>query len=179
MLNGEIGAFAYLDDSYDGNGNPTEQLSNLDSGTGDLTDGVIPDQRWNQLPTAYVGWRTVNPVIRFEFDEPMEFERVDFYFDDTVGQGQVHAPREIHLTDGVRSTEVPVTGNETPGQLLITIENTDLSGDFLEATIMRGAAWMMLSEVVFNAEVVPEPTTSTGLCLALPILFSRLRRSRR
>lgn len=178
MRNGEIGAFAYLDDSYNGSGDPTVQLSDLSGGLGDLTDGVIPDQRWSQLPSAYVGWRSVDPVIRFEFEQMAKFQQVTFYFDDTEGQGQVNAPAQIRLTDGIRTKEMNVNDTPQGGQLVVAIDNVGLTGDYVEATIMRGAAWMMLGEVQFDGEFVPEPSSFSASCLGLGVL-AVIRRRRR
>ena len=72
----------YWDASYNGNGDPLLDYSPLSGGTGDLTDGVIATQRWDEVENdagtgPYVGWNKGDPwVITFHFDGVQNFGSV-------------------------------------------------------------------------------------------------------
>src|SRR6185369_2205697 len=64
MLNGESGFNGYHDDTYNGAGNPSVNLSPLSGGVGQLTNGVVgTNDIFANSSFDWVGWTSYNPVV--------------------------------------------------------------------------------------------------------------------
>ncbi len=176
MPNGEKGGFKYYDETYSGDGEKTVGLSLLSAGTGDLTDGVIPEVSWSESAEPYVGWLTVNPLIRFSFDRRARIDAIKLFFDDSEGDGGVDAPLQIVVSDGSRQVTRAVLDSPEPGPLEVELTGLGLSGDWVETRIIKNATWIMLSEVQFEGEYVPEPT---AWLMAVPAVLAGIGVRRR
>jgi hypothetical protein len=175
MPNGERGAFDYYDESYSGEGNLTTGLSALTGGKGDLTDGVIPESGWNVDSAPFVGWVSVSPTIRFHWEETAKVEGVTFHFYDSEGAGGVSAPLAVRLSNGTETVVHPINDSPASGRSVVVVDGLDLQGDFLDATIEKADGWIMLSEVTFEGQFVPEPTTGLLGAIAVALLLIRRR----
>jgi len=158
LQNGETGTYSYYDDDYDGDGDNGQSLAWLTNGLGDLTNGVIATQHWNQTNEPYVGWVSIDPVITFHFDAEVSIDTVILYLDDSGGGGGVAAPDDVTIVMGGQTLEFP--GIDPPGDepFAFPLEDLDLTGDTLELTIAdhsSSGSYMMLSEVEFYAADVP------------------------
>lgn len=176
MPNGERGAFDYYDESYTGEGEVRVGLSPLSGGKGDLVDGVIPESGWNTDSGPFVGWVTVSPTIRFHWEQTAQVTAATFHFYDSEGAGGVSAPLEVKLSDGTRTVSFPIHDSPASGRAVVTVDGMDLQGDYLDATIEKGDGWIMLSEVTFDGQFVPEPSASLLATLALAALGIRYRK---
>ena len=152
MVNGQSGSYSYYDDTYDGSGDPTVALSPLSGGLGELTDGIIATEHWNETSSPYVGWNTVDPTITFHFAEPMFFDRVTIYVDDSGGGGGVVPPTEVTVTIGGSTQAFPVTDPPGDAPFAFNCTGLNMSGDTVEVTIAdySASSYMMLSEVEFS-----------------------------
>ena len=161
MLNGETGTYTYFDDTYDGTGSVTTPLAPLSGGLGDLTDGVIATQHWNQSAGPYVGWHTVNPTITFHFAHPVLIDTVVLHVDDSTGGGGVAPPTSVTIVFGGESHTHPIT--EPPGSdpFAITLP-VGLIGDTLQVTLAR-TNYVMLSEVEFFGQPIVGDTNCDGV----------------
>ncbi|MFH1746220.1 MAG: C25 family cysteine peptidase [Planctomycetota bacterium] len=151
MLNGETGTYTYFDDIYDGDGNPAQPLSPLSNGLGELTDGVIATQHWNQNNTPYVGWVSVDPTITFHFAQDVSINVVVIHIDDDGGGGGVHVPSDVTITMGESTVVVPVEDPPGDEPIAVTFADLGMFGDTLELTLAdhSTSGYMMLSEVEF------------------------------
>jgi hypothetical protein len=149
LLNGETGTYTYFDDDYDGDGDNTEPLAPLSNGLGDLTNGVIATENWNETPGPYVGWVSINPTITFHFDEWARIHTVTLYLDDSNGGGGVYPPTDVTITVGETTREFAVTDPPSGEPFAVSFEDLDLAGDALELTLIdnNSGRYMMLSEV--------------------------------
>lgn len=167
MNNGASGSFNYWDDSYTGSGNNRRDGAFLSGGLGDLTDGVIATQNWNRVegprgPVGpYVGWVNTNPSIVFRFDTAQKFNTVTFHFDSNGGGGGVGAPSSVTING---QTQRVVAPGRDPFAYTFDLVGTD-AFDILSVTINRGASWVFLSEVTFDAQISPVPLPASGLML--------------
>lgn len=167
MPNGQTGAFSYWDDSYNGLGNPNISLDPLSGGVGDLTDGVIANQNWNLQSGLYVGWQSVDPVITFNFAQVRTFNSVTFHFDDSNGNGGVQPPVSVrHL---MIDTAVPDGASGAPFAFLLALGGETASSLTFQINSLGAGAWVMLSEVEFDAQPLGGPNP-VPLPAALPIL---------
>jgi hypothetical protein len=151
MLNGESGMYTYFDDLYDGDGDRTQPLSPLSDGLGELTDGVIATQNWNQTSGPYVGWVSVDPTITCHFEQWTTLRTVVLHVDDSNGSGGVYPPDDVTLSMG--GTTLVFTITDPPGgePFAIELDDLDLAGDTLEVTLADHSTggYMMLSELEF------------------------------
>lgn len=175
MLNGEIGSFTYLDDSYNGSGNPGQSGSALSGGLGDLTDGIIANQNWFSTPGPYVGWRDITPIITFRFDGVVNLDTVTFYFDDSNNNGGVSSPGAVRLSMGGVTLDIIVFDGASGAPIQVDATDLDLTGDTLDVTIFDGTdQWVFCSEVKFNG-TIPAPGALAGFGLAALALGRRRR----
>jgi len=148
-LNGGGGEFGYRDDLYDGSGDNAANYSVLTGGTGDLTDGIITNQNWDDNHVPYVGWQweTRNIDILFQFDQQYLFESVRIWFDDSNGVGAVSPPSTVTIN----GTQFSVI--DPPGSLPF-VETFDTSGLFTESISVQiegRTEWVMISEFEFRS----------------------------
>ncbi len=147
--NGGGGEFGYRDELYDGSGNNAANYSVLTGGTGDLTDGIITNQNWNNNNVPYVGWQweTQNIDIFFQFDQQYLFESVRIWFDDSNGVGGVSPPSTVTIN----GTQFSVI--DPPGSLPF-VETFNTSGLFTESISVQiegRTEWVMISEFEFRS----------------------------
>ncbi len=164
MRNGETGSYTYFDDTYDGDGDVSEPLAWLSGGLGDLTDGVIATQHWNQTPQPYVGWVSIDPTITFHFSEPVNIDAVVLHLDGSGGGGGVYPPDDVTVSMGGSTQVFPCSDPPDGVPFAFTCGDLGLSGDTLELTIADysgSGSYMMLSEVEFFG--VPD----TGACCVM------------
>ncbi len=153
MLNGETGSYSYYDDEYDGNGDNTQSLAELTDGLGDLTDGVLATENWDNDNVPFVGWHTIEPTITFHFAELVHIDTVTLHLDDSNGSGGVYPPTDVEFVMGgtTLSYEVPNPSDGAPFAASFT--DCDLIGTTIEITLLddsfSSSRYMMLSEVEF------------------------------
>ncbi|MBT9488086.1 MAG: PEP-CTERM sorting domain-containing protein [Rubrivivax sp.] len=156
----------YWDASYNGSGDPLLDYSPLSGGTGDLTDGVIATQRWDEVENdagtgPYVGWNKGDPwVITFHFDGVQNFGSVTAWHDDANGWGDIAPPGSITVTVGGMSQRFDIVdpASDTPFGSVLAL-GPGWTGDTLVLSLERFNNGLMLSEVTFLAAAVPEPAT--------------------
>lgn len=176
MLNGNTGSYEYWDETYNGSGCVTCSNAALTGGRGDLTDGVIATDNWfvTEAPVGngpYVGW-TLDPVITFHWNTPVNITSVTFHFDDSNGSGGVYAPSNVN----VGGTNFAIADPLGSAPLAFVADGLSFSGNDLVVSITRGGPWVFLSEVEFNAAPIPEPETYAMLLAGLGLLGFVARR---
>lgn len=176
MLNGNTGSYNYWDETYNGSGCVTCDNAALSGGRGDLTDGIIATENWfiTEAPVGngpYVGW-TIDPVITFHWNTPVNITSVTFHFDDSNGSGGVSSPASVTV-DG---TTFPITDPLGSSPFAFVADGLSFSGNDLVVSITRSNSWVFLSEVEFNAAPVPEPETYAMLLVGLGLLGFAVRR---
>lgn len=178
MLNGygvaSGGSNNYWDASYNGSGNAQQDFAQLAGGLGDLSDGVISTQRWDQVENVagtgpYVGWRDIDPVIQFYFGGPVLVTRITVHHDDANGYGNVATPSRMALEVGGRALDFTLDdpAGDTPFATVLNLAEAVWS-DRLSLQIFRRDTAVMVSEIEFegrSGQPVPEPA-SGGLVLA-------------
>lgn len=170
MLNGNTGSYNYWDETYTGAGCVTCDNAALTGGRGDLTDGIIATDNWfvTEAPVGngpYVGW-TLDPVITFHWNTPVNITSVTFHFDDSNGAGGVSAPASVTV-DG---TNFPIVDPLGSAPFAFVANGLSFTGNDLVVSITRSNAWVFLSEVEFNAAPIPEPETYAMLLAGLGLL---------
>lgn len=164
------GWYNYWDKSYSGSGSVVTDGAPLTGGLGDLVDGVVPWQIWDDVENdagtgPYVGWININPTMVFHFEGDPLIETVRVHTDDSLGQGGVTPPLAV-VVNGV-SHLVELAEARSGAPFAIEIGGLALRGD-VTVQLMRRSAWVFISEVTFEgvvaplanrAEVVAEPGT--------------------
>ncbi|MGZ0020026.1 FxDxF family PEP-CTERM protein [Nitrosomonas sp. wSCUT-2] len=176
MLNGNTGSYNYWDETYNGSGCVTCDNAALSGGRGDLTDGIIATENWfiTEAPVGngpYVGW-TIDPVITFHWNTPVNITSVTFHFDDSNGAGGVSAPASVT----VGGTNFAIADPIGSAPFAFVADGLSFSGNDLVVSIARNNAWVFLSEVEFNAAPIPEPETYAMLLAGLGLLGFVTRR---
>lgn len=176
MLNGNTGSYNYWDETYTGAGCVTCDNAALTGGRGDLTDGIIATDNWfvTEAPVGngpYVGW-TLDPVITFHWNTPVNITSVTFHFDDSNGSGGVFAPSNVN----VGGANFAITDPVGSAPFAFVADGLSFSGNDLVVSITRGGPWVFLSEVEFNAAPIPEPETYAMLLAGLGLLGFVARR---
>ena len=179
MQNGSTGTYTYWDDTYTGSGSTTTSFSSLSGGLGDLTDGVIPTGNWYNDPSAYVGWSNFNPLITFNFANTVMIDTITVYVDDSNGYGGVYVPASVDIgLSGSALTNFLTIDPITSNSLSYTFSNLGLVGNAIDIQFNRSGPWVFVSEVTFEAQDVPEPSTLAVLALGLFGLASRVIKKR-
>ena len=170
------GSFNYWDGSYTGSGDRQRDFAPLSGGLGDLTDGVIAAQRWEQVENLagtgpYVGWRDIDPLIQFEFGQPSLIDRVTVHHDDANGFGNVATPsRFVIEVNGVAfGFDVVDPDGEAPLATVLNLPQPVWS-DRLSLQIVRRDSGVMVSEVRFEGRqghAVAEPASGALALLAV------------
>jgi hypothetical protein len=159
MVNGETGTYTYFDDTYNGSGNPSQPLSPLSGGVGDLTNGIIATQNWNSTSAPYVGWHTVSPAITCHFADDVRIHTVKLWVDDSNGAGGVYPPSLVRLTMGGTVLEFPCSDPPGGQPFALVFGGLNLQGNTLQVYLQRtGSNYMMLSEMEFFGN----PVYATG-----------------
>ncbi len=171
MLNGETGSYTYFDDTYNGEGEISEPLAPLSGGVGDLTNGEIATQHWDETPLPYVSWKTIDPTITFHFAGIRRVDVITLHLDDSNGSGGVYPPTDVTITDGTTVLTFPVTDPPSGAPFAVSFENLDLVTDTLELHLADYSAsrYMMLSEVEFFGGPVVGDTNCDGVINAFDI----------
>lgn len=169
----------YWDKSY-GTANATIDYATLSGGHGDLTDGVIATQNWDQVENLsgngpYVGWIGTDPQISFYFNPGTVINSVTFYVDDSNGNGGVRTPSSF-VINGV-TYPVSDPAGSAPASFSFTGLNLAVGSSPLQVQINRAdsLAWTFVSEVSFDG-TVPEPGSLALLALGGAFLPFRHRR---
>lgn len=178
------GSFNYWDLAYSGSGNTRQDFAPLTGGLGDLTDGLIATQRWDQTENLegsgpYVGWAVLDPVITFHFAAPQQFRRVSIWHDDANGYGNVATPLGFVLTVGGRSQRFDIAdpAGDAPFASVLDLP-AGFIGQSLQLQVLRRDTATMLSEVRFEVSPVPEPGTLGLWSAGLAALLGGVRRLR-
>jgi hypothetical protein len=160
------GSVSFWDDSYTGRGDNTVDGARLRRGLGDLTDGIIATQNWDEVEGTggpYVGWSSRANNLRFNFDQAYDFTSATFHFDGSGGGDGVGGPRRIRI-NGIWEN-VPAAGADP---FAFTFDFMRMPAtDTLFVRIVRGREfdWTLLSEVTFDANLAPVPLPASGLML--------------
>ncbi|HNQ22605.1 MAG TPA: C25 family cysteine peptidase [Phycisphaerae bacterium] len=168
MLNGC--AVGFLDEGYNGDGDPGVPLALLRNGVGKLTDGIRATQHANNTPAPYVGWNTINPTITIHFGQPVWLGAVLVSVDGSGGFEAVFPPHDATLVMGGVTRQFNIT-EPPPGNKPFTVSftNLDLTGDTLELTLAdyHAGLWIMLSEIQCQGKVVQGACCQGGTCEVL------------
>jgi len=175
MPNGEAALYPYRDASYSGAGNTTENLAPLSDGLGELSDGIAASDNWFNVENGagtgpYVGWATIDPVIDFTFPSINAFDAVRVHVDDSNNQGGVNPPGTITVGDGSTTRSFPVLDPANGSPYWLDFDVSGLQGSSLQLVFHRRPpvagptnpvmdSWIMLSEVEFQGQIIPEPST--------------------
>ncbi len=169
MLNGDGqahgGSYNYWDKFYTGTGNTTTDQAPLSGGLGDLTDGVIATQSWNFVENVdgtgpYVGWVYLDPTITFHFDGTVTINTVHLSVDYPFQEfGHVAPPASIDVVMGTNSQTFTIVIPTDYGPYTIALSLSGWSGDTLSITLHRSNDFVFLSEVQFDGNPVPLPST--------------------
>lgn len=178
---GGVDPWFYWDLAYNGSGSTTTDGAALSGGTGDLTDGIVPDTTYETLegPSGagpYVGWRsnvTPNPTIIFNFAGEPGISSMRIHVDNS-GIGGVGAPGAI-LINGINTAfTAPDLG--TAGW--VEFAGLDATGNSLTLQMNHSSyQWLFISEVAF-ASNVPEPAHWALMIAGFGLVGATLRRRR-
>ncbi len=184
------GWYNYWDKSYSGSGNVETDGAPLTGGLGDLVDGVVPWQIWDDVENhagtgPYVGWININPTMVFHFEGDPLIEKVRVHTDDSLGQGGVTPPSAVVVNGTWYPVELAEERSGAP--FAIEIGGLALRGD-VTVQLVRRSAWVFISEVTFEGaveqearaevEAVAEPGTMALLAGGMLGLMGVRRRSR-
>ncbi|WP_100656509.1 hypothetical protein [Alteromonas flava] len=183
MLNGDVGSYAYWDETYNGTGDVTVSRSRLTGGTGDLTDGIIASGWWGAVEPGngilgavggdngpYVGWVNYNPFITFNFGQVFNITKAIVYVDNSINTGGVGGPRGVSF-NGMPELLNPIArANATTAILTFDL---NITSDQITAEIFRTNSWVFISEVQFEGTAVdvPAPETFAILLMGMVGLF--------
>ncbi len=177
------GSYNYWDKAYSGAGAASTDFAPLAGGLGDLTDGVVANQRWDQVENQdgtgpYVGYARDAWQIVFRFAQPLAFEQVTVWHDDANGYGNVATPAGFDVAVGAQTQSFAITdpAGDAPFSSPLAL-GPGFVGDTLTLTVHRRDTAVFLSEVQFNAAPVPEPATWAMLALGLAAVAWRQRRA--
>ena len=166
LLNGELGGDVpnFFDDTYSGAGDNNSPLASLTGGLGDLTDGVIATQNWRDQHTAYVGWATIDSVVTFRFADEVVLDNIVFHLDDAEFGG-VDNPGGIAVSNGTSSVFQSISDPAGTAPFSFQLATNGLTGNSFDVTFNRQQIggdfrWVMVSEVQFFGESVPEPAST-------------------
>ncbi|MEZ6119331.1 MAG: hypothetical protein R3C28_22570 [Pirellulaceae bacterium] len=187
MLNGQGtgqgGLFDYLDSSYNGSGDPASEGAQLSGGLGKLTDGVVGVGNWITQPEDYVGWKTLNPEITFNFADLAAINSVAVHVNNQIegGVGIFSAAVVEVSTDGqnyelVNVYEPTVVEKATNAAFYVNIPVNESAKHVRIAFEDGDFAWQFISEVQFDGVFVPEPQFGVGLFATLLLLVRHRRR---
>ncbi len=165
MPNGEGqavgGYFNYWDNPYSGQGCSTCDLSPLSGGKGQLTDGVIATDHWNNVENVagtgpYVMWLTVDPVIHFTFTGNPTI--TDIVIDSDT---QISVLQSGHVKiNGVDYATTDIFDGDAPTALAIA--GLNFTGNELDLQLFRPPGnWVGVSEIKFNTGF-SNPTTDVA-----------------
>lgn len=174
MMNGGEATFTYFDDSYTGAGDNSVPYASLSGGLGDLTNGIVATQHWDDTPGIYVGWQNRDVDITFQFLTSLVFDSFRVSFDDENGFSGVVPPTSVTVNGMVFSINDPAAGEPFT-------EIFDISGLHTDSLVMHfqtGGEWLMISEIQFEA--VPEPSCFAIVLVGIGISsFTSACRNRR
>lgn len=160
------GGLNYWDLNYSGSGCTTCDGAYLSGGSGDLTDGYVPNQFWYSVENLagtgpYVGWEYFSeqsPVVTFHFAPGTTVTGLNVFVDNSTSGG-VYAPVVVRI-DGVATPFTqPVYGSI--GWLNLSGLNLTGSSHTVQMQQYYGQ-WLFVGEVTFDGSVsgaVPEPAS--------------------
>lgn len=181
MYNGGTGTYNYRDFTYVPCAGVCDVTSSwLSGGTGKLTDGVSPLLIWSQYGdnTPWVGWYTsytggTNPTVTFNFASTVTVESVTVWVANYSPGGDVDLPSSVSV-DGTNFPIAPNGVNFDPRGY--TFSGLNITGDHVDVQFFQtpGYPWLMVGEVSFDDNSVPEP--ATWALTAGGVVFALLRR---
>ena len=189
MVNGQgqasCNCYNYWDKKYNGpDAQATTDGALLTGGVGDLTDGLVASNTWDQVEDysgegPYVGWFynfTPNPTVTFNFSNVSSIDTIRIHLDNSI-YGGVEGPAGI-LIDGVSQRYT----NPTPGTAgFVTFSGLNLAGDTHTVQFQQTPGrWVFVSEVQFDGALsaVPEPATWAMFVLGFGMVGSAVRQRR-
>lgn len=184
MVNGRSGFNRYIDETYNGAGNPFVDSSLLSGGTGQLTDGILgTDNILDNNSFDWLGWLEVQPSIRFDLGQIVQLDQLSVRAASSSPFGDVDLPGTITIdfsNDGViyfgsvvRTTTAGERAN--PLSQWINVDLAGVSARYARAAFTDGdQPWIFLSETQFTG-TIPAPA-ATGLLAFAGLAASRRRR---
>ena len=149
MPDGETATFEYKDSTYNGNNSG----GFLSGGTGELTDGVIATDNWDDNPDPYVGWFK-DPTITFNFTQAVNIDELTLSVDDSNNTGGVTTPGSVDISMNGITIERNIVDPPSSNPFSETFSGLGLSGTSLALKINDGDnAWIMVSEVSFEGSL--------------------------
>lgn len=153
----------YWDLLYNGQGNTSTDSAPLSGGVGDLTDGVTTDLNWSDAENhegtgPYVGWKTFDPLLKFNLAETAVVRQVRVHVDNSWNGG-VALPSAIAVTIAGVETLFPVsqdTTNLAPRWVEVNVPLNLPAVSTLTVQLFRGDQWVFADEIQIMG--VPEPT---------------------
>lgn len=179
------GSYNYWDLNYSGSGSTITDGAPLSGGSGDLTDGVIANNTWNNVENnagtgPYVGWYSsglggqLDPTVTFHFAGSPTITSINIHMDNS-GIGGVLAPQTIFV-DGVNTAFVAPGG----GFGWATLSGLNLTGNTHTIQFNQYPGyWAFISEVTFDGTAVPEPAAWAMLVAGFGFVGAAQRRANR
>lgn len=168
--------------NYSFNTNPNNSYP--DTGGSELTDGVKNTNVWGGVaPTLadvapLVGWFNTTPSITFNFTAVENVQTVSIWMADSDGSAGVALPSDVTIStaEGFSQT-FAITNPATTGEIAhFDLNGFSINTNNVTISATRVDQWAMISEVEFNTESVPEPSSLAFLGLGSLALLRRKRK---
>ena len=147
-----------------------------------LTDGIYGVNDWsanlgNGPAYEWVGWRSTDPVITFQFSAPVTINQVGIDFN-LNQSASILLPTTVTIGGTDFSVNPNAISDDTRGTLYFNGNWTgsSLTVDLVDSTVCDTRNWIFVDEITFsNAAVVPEPSSSILLAGGFGLLVLWLR----
>lgn len=194
MLNGGIGTYNYLDNTYNGSGDPAAAYTWLSGGLGQLTDGVLGASNvtanlGNGKAYEWVGWFRTDPVITFDFGNVIELWTIGIHSCSAGFGSGIVLFNNVKLSfsnDGVNFggdiNYAPTVAEREEVAASFKTVALNKEARYLRAEFTNEQNWTFLSEVQFTgiapATETPEPGSLAAMISGLGALVAIKRRKR-